>query len=111
MTSSSILGPGGFGVNTVRVTTLNGEGAYGPQYATPQTVECWVEDGQQLVRDSRGNEVVSSASVKATLDKAPLFTPGSRVEMPNRTATVITVNVLDSGGLMPDLDHIEVQLT
>jgi hypothetical protein len=109
-----VAGPSGgigmFFVHSVSVETFAGSGAYGPIYAAATPVQCFLDDGVHLVRDAVGVEVVSSATVYASRDLASAFAPESRVSINGRLATVITVNVRDSGPLgLPD--HVEVHLT
>lgn len=99
-------------VHMVTVETYEGSGAYGPAYTTAEQVRCWLEDGNKLVRDSEGNEVVSSTELFVPLAQASLFTVGSRVTLPSgRTASVLSAATFDSGSLNLGLDHAEVALT
>lgn len=99
-------------VHTVDVQTLTGAGAYGDIYADPVTdVPCLIEDTIRLVNDSQGNEVTSNTTLFAGLEQTTLFTPGSKVVLPSRTARVITTGVHDSGALQLGLDHVEIHLT
>lgn len=97
--------------HSVTVATRTGSGAYGDVFAAPVAVPCLIDDKRTLVRDiGTGQQVVSSSTVYAQVDQAAAFTPGSQVTYNGRTATVITVNVADGGGL-PTPDHVAVSLT
>lgn len=68
----------------VTVERLAGQGAYGPHFGAPQPdVRASVEGGSRLVRDSGGNEVVSTrrVHVPGTYEDVP---PGSMVSDPGR---------------------------
>ena len=86
----------------VVVETYTGEGAYGPNFATPVTVKVNVDQTRRLVRNSAGDEVVSESTLavhpaprdEATgllLDAGTLFAPESRVTIDGRVARVIGV--------------------
>lgn len=99
-------------VHDVTVERLTGEGAYGPTYASAQTVTGFVDDERKLVRSVGGEEIVATASVflpAATTD-IPL---DSRVTLPalfgSRECTVIAVARHDAGG-QPTPNHLEVYL-
>lgn len=78
------------------------------QYAPPATVDCFVAAKRRLVRDPRGNQVVSETTVVARLDT--IAPPESKVILPDgRTTTVITQSRADGGGL-PTPDHVELAL-
>lgn len=99
-----------FFVHEVSVEAYEGSGAYGPSYAAPVAVSCFLDDGVRLVRNVSGAEVASSSTVYADLSVADLFLPESRVSVNGRTATVISSSRRDSGPLgLPD--HVEVHLT
>jgi hypothetical protein len=99
-----------FYVHTVDVETFEGGGSWGESYTPHPGLRCFIDDSRRLVRDGQGAEVVSETTITAPPEYAPLFTPGSRVILPHRAASVITVAVAESGGL--DLpDHVEAALT
>lgn len=69
-----------------------GDGAYGPVHADPRTLR-WVrvEDGNHLVRDKTGAEVVSSTAVYIRPEHAPVPV-GSLITLPHgREAEVLTM--------------------
>jgi hypothetical protein len=98
-------------VNTVTVETYLGSGAFGPSYGSPQQVACWLEDQVKLVRNAKGDQVVSSSCVYAALDDAALFAPDSKVTTPTGVGLVITCRREDSGSLDLGIDHIQVDLS
>lgn len=99
-------------VLTVTVDTYLGTTASGPAWAANNERRCFVEESTKLVRDSSGNEVVSSATVFDNLDARTIYTTGSKVTLPSgRTARVLALSVFDSGSLNLGLDHVEAHLT
>jgi hypothetical protein len=92
----------------VTVEAYEGDGAYGPVYAAPVTVRCFLDQKTRTVVDKEGQEVVSHGTLYAPL--ATVCPPESRITLPNGdTATVINALRHDGGGL-PTPDHLEVQL-
>jgi hypothetical protein len=99
-------------VHTVQVQTKGGNGFKGQSVSAPVSVQCWVEDSTNDVRDADGNLTTSTATVFAGLGERLTFPVGSEVTLPGgRTAQVLHVGVYDSGTLQLGLDHIEVHLT
>lgn len=78
------------------------------QYAPAVTVDCLVEAKRRMVRDERGEQVVSETTVYAQPGlTAP---PPSRVTLPSgHKTTVIVVGDHDGGGL-PTPDHVALYL-
>ena len=93
-----MLIPGFLLPHTVVVEPYAGSGAYGDVYDARVTVRGYVEDTRRLVRNERGDEVVSETSVYARPEvHIPL---GSRVTVwtgtsRQRTATVIARSQFD----------------
>lgn len=85
--------------HTVSVAAFLGEGARGSIWAAPVTVSnVYVEDVQEVVRDSQGAEVVSRGKVFFNVADAPA--EGSKVTTwagatRESTATVFKVSVFD----------------
>lgn len=80
--------------DTVTVTPYLGEGAYGPSYGDPVTVDCRVEADRKLVRSSSGDEVVSEATIYVLptvndLSAVDLFAVESSITHQGRQARVI----------------------
>lgn len=101
----------------VSLETRTGAGAYGDVFADAVSVQCFVSEKTQLVRDSTGTEVVSSTTLYAPLTAAPDATPsggqfaiGSRVTVAGRAAHVIRAARRDSAGPVR-VHHVEVHLT
>jgi hypothetical protein len=92
--------------DSVTVEVYRGTGAYGPIYDPPQTVRCRVENGNKLVRDATGQQVVSSA--RLFCDPETVATVGSRVAIGAAKHTVL--QVLEQSG-PSSLSHKEVVLT
>ncbi|UTT40250.1 hypothetical protein NMP99_03055 [Glutamicibacter mishrai] len=95
---------------TVTVRTLVGSDSWGDQWTETTGVRCFLDETRTLVRDGAGAEVISETTLTGPPEYASLFTPGSEVILPTRTANVIKAGVADPGLL--DLPaHVEVALT
>lgn len=111
-----------FFIHTATVETFQGTNGYGVDvFAAPVTVPCLTDDARKLVRNVKGEEVVSETTLFTAAASGALFTTNSRVTIPTtvdtadgdplppRVTRVIKVNVNDSGPLgLPD--HAEVTL-
>lgn len=98
-----------FFVHSVVVETKTGGKSSGDVFAAPATVSgLLVDDSVKLVRDAKGQEVVSNTQIAGPLTVAAQFTPGSKVTTSTRTARVITVNSADVQGLP---EHVIITLT
>lgn len=69
------------GVSLYHSVTLEryaGDSAYGPTYEAPEELDCYFEINRRLIRDSNGDQVVSSAKmyIDAGIDLPP---PNSKV--------------------------------
>lgn len=96
--------------HTVTVEAYLGSSAYGPRYAAGTEVTGLLERSTRVVRDQDGNEVTASATFRTSLDALAVFSPESRVTLPDgHTTRVIGVAPHDGGGL-PTPDHLEVTL-
>lgn len=94
------------------IETFEGGGAYGDSYAAPITDKGLLASTVKLVRDVNGQQVVSSSTWYTSLTNAANYTPDSKFTDPNgRVSHVIGVNVNDTGGLMPNVEHVAVNLT
>ena len=109
--------PANFYVDTVSVETLTGSGAYGDVWADGTDLACYVADVVKMVRNSQGDEVVSSATLYADPAAYPDATPtagqcapGSKVTVNGREALVLTV-AKQTNPLAPSLNHTVVTLT
>ncbi|MBH0778819.1 hypothetical protein [Nocardia bovistercoris] len=91
-----------FWVHDVIVERFAGTAAFGPLFDAPTVEHCNVAERSQVVRDSSGVEVVTSASVAfpVSLDPIPLE---SRVTLPTgRVTRVVTASASDLGTPFPD---------
>ena len=96
-------------IHTAVVETLSGESAYGDVFAAPATDTGYLEGTTKLVRDSTGQQVVSSSTWYTALANAPKYTPDTKVTTGGRTARVVGVSTYQTPlGLE---DHVEVYLT
>lgn len=95
---------------TVTVETYLGTGVKGPTFAAPASVLCFVDDSRKLVRDSTGEQVVSSTTVYAPLSVYAQFPVDSKVTVNGRTARVVAVELQNSAG-PASVHHTQVNLT
>lgn len=98
-------------VHSGSVETYQGSGPYGPVYADPVDVACWVEGEQKVVTNSEGTEVTSMTVVRGPLADKDLLAVGSKFTYGGQTAKVLTLAWFDSGSLDLGLDHYEARLT
>lgn len=76
--------------DSVTVETIGGIGFDGITSTSSVVDGIMVEEETRLVRNSDGNEVVSSATLYASLDEAGKFLVNSRVTLPSgRVSTVL----------------------
>lgn len=101
-----------FFVHTVTINRLTGAGAYGLTYDGGTATAGLVDDSDRLIRDTSGQEIVSSTTVLL-----PVSTPDvpidSTVKLPpqfgSRESRVISVTRRDAGPLaLPS--HLELAL-
>ncbi|WP_434315839.1 hypothetical protein [Leifsonia sp. P73] len=117
-----------FFVHTAKVETYLRDNSNGAVYAAPIILSpgdnppngVFADDSRKLVRNGKGDQVISETTLYTSIDNVALFVEKSRVTLlndpdkdgivPQRTALVIKVNANDSGDL--DLpDHLAVSLT
>jgi hypothetical protein len=98
-------------VNKVTVEAYIGAGSEGDVYGTPVVVSGWLSDSQAVIRQAFGQETVATTAFYTTLADGAQFTPEARVTVNGRTSRVVKVNSNDTGGLMPNVDHVAVGLT
>ncbi|WP_416565056.1 hypothetical protein [Nocardia testacea] len=101
-----------FWAHAVQVRRFLGEGAAGAVHSDPTAERGNVAARNQMVRDTSGDEVVSSATVAFPLSVAPVA-PGSLVELPaefgGRTAKVVAVSASNLGAPFPDTQVIHLE--
>lgn len=103
-----MLIPGFLLQHEVTVEAWVSEGPYGPKYADPVTVACFLEEQTRMVRSPAGEEVTSSSTFYAL--PTEICPAKSRVTLPSgRTTSVIASYKRDAGSL-PAPAHREVQL-
>jgi hypothetical protein len=90
------------------IREYQGDGPYGPSYGDPYEVRCYFEKKRELVRDSNGQEIVSSA--KMFLDPVHEPPPKSIVTFEGTDYEVISSARFDNpiAGAKPH--HTEVSL-
>jgi hypothetical protein len=101
----------------VTLETYLGSGAHGPLFASPLSVPCAISSATKMVRNTLGEEVVSSTRIYAAVTTAPTepavagqFSPGSRVTIAGKVAHVIAAASRDQPA-PTRVHHVEVDLT
>jgi len=95
---------------TVSVEPFTGAGSNGDTFATAQNVVGFYDGARKLVRDSDGEQVVSSSTFYTEPENAAAFTVNSRVTYKTAVSRVLGIEYHESGSLgLPD--HIAVSLT
>ncbi|MGW8762368.1 hypothetical protein ACWGN5_07695 [Streptomyces sp. NPDC055815] len=94
--------------HAVTVEPYLGAGAYGPNFGSPESVRCFLDEQTRTVRDPSGQEVTSSSAFYAR--PGLVCPPESRVTLPDGRVTRVIARLDRSGGGMPTPDHVEVQL-
>lgn len=96
----------------VSVQTRTSVGSFGPEFATAKTKSCYVQDVSKLVRDAKGEEIVSTTTLFAPLTDQAVYPIGSLVTLPSgRETQVIQVSILDAGPFSHGLQHVAVYLS
>ena len=95
-------------IHTITIKEYQGDGPYGPSYGDPYEVRCYFEKKRDLVRDSNGQEIVSSARAFMAPDYEP--PPKSIITFEGDDYEVITSARFDNpiAGAKPH--HTEVTL-
>lgn len=94
--------------HSITVEAYEGAGAYGPVYAAPVTVACFLDEQTRMVRAGDGTQVTSSSTAYADLDTvAPAQ---SRVTLPDSRQTTVIAALRRDGGALPVPSHLEIQL-
>jgi hypothetical protein len=107
-------------VHEVTIRRWAGDGAYAPVFDAPETIAGFVHDGEKLIRNAQGQQVISSAQVALPITAA--YVPvGSEIDLPMqfghapgdpsapRTSTVLDSARGDGGG-QPTPDHYVLAL-
>lgn len=92
------------------VSTYEGDGAYGPTYASPVLVNTYCEHMLQLVTGGDGQEVTASTMLKAAPQYEALFAAESRVVVRSRTLKVITTEIVPVDDALGMQEHVTVWL-
>lgn len=100
-----------FGVHEIEVKNLKGHNAHGqPVYEEPETISgVYVADRSQMVRNERGDEVISTAQIALPLEHK--ITAKALITLPDgRLTSVISVARGDAVGLpLPRLQVINCE--
>lgn len=103
-----MLIPGFLLRHQVTVEAWEGEGPYGPVYAAPALVRCFLDEQTRMVRSPAGEEVTSSSTIYAAPEaQCPAR---SRVTLPSGRVTAAIAAYRRDGRGLPTPDHLEVQL-
>lgn len=94
----------------VREPALGTFDGYGqPQYGAPQDVTCHIENRVRMVRNTQGNEVVSTRQLicfGGPFDVHDRFTLPASVGAPNQSPVLTVENIFDKA----EFSHVEVFL-
>ncbi|MCD7440235.1 hypothetical protein K4B79_18650 [Streptomyces lincolnensis] len=95
-------------IHEITVEPYTGESSTGSLYGPPTEVKCFLDEQTRAVRTPGGEQVTSTSTAYADLDKtAPAL---SRVTLPDgRKTTVINAKKRD-GGRLGTPNHLEIQL-
>ncbi|MFI6279654.1 hypothetical protein [Streptomyces sp. NPDC050988] len=103
-----MLIPGFLLQHEVTVEAWEGESPYGPTYAAPVVVRCFLEEKTRMVRNPAGEEVTSSSTFYALpTETCPAK---SRVTLPSGRVTTVIASYRHDAGTLPAPAHREVQL-
>lgn len=94
-------------VHTVTVRPAAGESSTGQVYGDPFPLQCMAQGRRRMVRNSDGNEVLSTLTLVAAPEDFDRIATGSQVTWHGGVSTVIATIPQDSGGLGAP-DHTEV---
>lgn len=92
------------------IETWTGAGAKGDVFATPVLVHGYLSNSLRVIRETFGEQVVANAMFYTSLSNAGLFTPDSKFTVGGSVSRVVKVNANDTGGLMPNVEHVAVAL-
>ena len=95
--------------DTVTLTPYLGEGAGGPVFGPVRQVLCRAEFTRQLVRNARGDEVVSEATLYVNAADGVAFLPESRVTVNGQRDSEV-INVSPHKGYGRQVVYVEVIL-
>lgn len=95
-------------IHTVTVEPYEGRSSVGPIYGEPFELDCMRQGGNRLVRDTDGNERVSSVTLYAAPGQAAAVPAGSRVTLDNGGVTTVMSSVDHDSGPLGAPDHTEV---
>lgn len=92
--------------HTVTIEAYEGDGAYGPRYATAVTTRANVQAQRRQVLDDRGAQVIANTTLYM---RASETCPArSRVTLPGGTIAHVIASAPRSSGGLSSLDHLEV---
>lgn len=91
---------------TVTVTPRTGRSSYGPLYGTPRDMRCRIEPKRELIRDSDGAEIVSSARMFTMPDET--LGHGDKVDWVGNSYRIVSVAPM--AALDGETHHLEVML-
>lgn len=95
-------------VHTVTVEPLTGRSSTGKLYGASFPLKCMAQGARRQVRNSLGDEVLSTLTLYAAPGQAATVPAGSRITWAGVPTEVIAAADRDSGGLAADAEHTEV---
>ena len=93
--------------NEATVEEYQGDSAYGPEYADPYQIEGYMEEDNKLVRNSDGDEVVSSSQFFTSEDVEP--PEDSKLTFEGTEHKVISSNK-QRNALTGKINHVQINL-
>jgi len=95
-------------IHKIVVKEYKGNGPYGPLFDDPYEAQCYFEKKHELVRDSTGQEIVSSARAFMSSDYEP--PPKSVITFEGEDYEVISSARYDNPLVLSKPHHTEVTL-
>lgn len=92
---------------TAQVEPYLGDNAKGPTYGPSVAMTCYIEQANNIIRDTEGRELVSTS--KLWFPAGSSIPNQSRITVGGLRSYALQVNVFSGGGL-PTPDHVEVLL-
>lgn len=99
-----------FFIHTATVEPYTGATPTGDGYGTAQDVPGFLDDGLVLSRNAGAQQLESKSVFLTSIDYQSVFLPESRVTCNGRVMQVKEAHLRDGGDLLPEVEHLEVDL-
>lgn len=96
-----------FWVHTVQVQARTGEGPEGETFAAAVDLVCFAAAKARLIRGATGDMITSETTITAPAG-ASTIPVGSRITLPDGTATTVLRFARADGGGLATPDHVEI---